>query len=93
MVGPLIIFIFMVSGAASGWLGVDLLPDKTLIQTSNIQGFRIILTGFGTFLGALAGLLFQYIRNKLLNQIKSMPTDLLLSRSVGLILGLLVIRY
>jgi uncharacterized protein YacL len=38
----------------------------------------------------LAGFFFQQLRKRLMAQVRSMPTDLLVSRAVGLILGLLV---
>ncbi len=86
----LILVLFLLSGAATGWLGVDLLPERILKQVSNIQGLRMVIAGFGAFLGLLAGFLFQQLRSKFLTQIRATPTDLLISRSVGLILGLLV---
>ncbi|MFM7237558.1 MAG: PIN/TRAM domain-containing protein, partial [Cyanobium sp.] len=36
------------------------------------------------------GFFFQQLRRRLMQQVRSMPTDLLISRAVGLILGLLV---
>jgi uncharacterized protein YacL len=49
-----------------------------------------VLAGFGAFFGVLAGFFFQQLRRRLMAQVRSMPTDLLISRAVGLILGLLV---
>ena len=90
MVDSLILILFLVSGAAAGWLGVDLLPEQLLIQVDNPEGLRTVLAGFGAFFGLIAGLLFQQLRRKLMQQVRTMPTDLLISRAVGLILGLLV---
>ena len=90
MVDILILALFLVSGAATGWLGVDLLPEQLLLQVSNQQGLRLVLGGFGAFFGLLAGFFFQQLRKRLMAQVRSMPTDLLISRAVGLILGLLV---
>ncbi len=90
MVDSLILLLFFISGAATGWLGVDLLPERILQEATNIDGLRLVLGGFGAFLGLLLGFIFQQLRQKLMQQIKDMPTDLLVSRSVGLILGLLV---
>lgn len=90
MVDALILILFMISGAASGWLGVDLLPERWLLQVTNLEGLRWVLGGFGAFFGAVAGFLFQQLRQKLMRQVRTMPTDLLVSRAVGLILGLLV---
>ncbi len=90
MVDPLILVLFLFSGAFIGWLGVDLLPKNVLEQASNIEGLRFVLGGFGAFIGLLAGFFFQQLRKRLLKQIRTVPTDLLISRAVGLILGLLV---
>ncbi len=90
MVDTLILLLFLISGAATGWLGVDLLPEALMQQVTNTEGLRWVLGGFGAFFGLIAGLIFQQLRRRLMRQVRSMPTDLLISRSVGLILGLLV---
>ena len=86
----LILVLFLISGAATGWLGVDLLPEDLLIQVTNVEGLRWVMGGFGAFFGLVAGFFFQQLRKRLMRQVRSMPTDLLVSRAVGLILGLLV---
>ncbi len=90
MTDILVLILFVLSGAASGWLGVDLLPIDILKQVSNVEGFRIVLAIIGLFIGLAAGFVFLQLRKTFLDQIRTMPTDLLISRSVGLILGLLV---
>ena len=90
MVDLLILVLFLISGAATGWLGVELLPERLLEQTTNIDRLRLVLSGFGAFFGLLAGFFFQRLRQRLMQQVRTMPTDLLVSRAVGLILGLLV---
>jgi len=89
-VDSLILVLFLISGAATGWLGVDLLPEDLLIQVTNPEGLRWVMGGFGAFFGLVAGFFFQQLRKRLMRQVRSMPTDLLVSRAVGLILGLLV---
>jgi len=90
MTDIIVLILFVLSGAASGWLGVDLLPVDILKQVSNVEGFRIVLAIIGLFIGLAAGFVFLQLRKTFLDQIRTMPTDLLISRSVGLILGLLV---
>jgi len=90
MVDSLILILFLISGAATGWLGVDLLPEQLLLEVTNLEGLRWVLGGFGAFFGLIAGFFFQQLRRRLMRQVRSMPTDLLISRAVGLILGLLV---
>ena len=90
MVDPLILVLFLISGAATGWLGIELLPERLLEQAANFERLRLVLTGFGAVVGLLAGFFFQQLRQRLMQQVRTMPTDLLVSRAVGLILGLLV---
>ncbi|WP_063397264.1 PIN/TRAM domain-containing protein [Prochlorococcus sp. MIT 1303] len=90
MVDLLILVLFLISGAATGWLGVELLPERLLEQTINIDRLRLALSGLSACFGLLAGFFFQRLRQRLMQQVRTMPTDLLVSRAVGLILGLLV---
>ncbi|KZR77419.1 PIN/TRAM domain-containing protein [Prochlorococcus marinus] len=90
MVDLLILVLFLISGAATGWLGVELLPEQLLEQTINIDRLRLVLSGLSACFGLLAGFFFQRLRQRLMQQVRTMPTDLLVSRAVGLILGLLV---
>ena len=55
MTDILVLILFVLSGAASGWLGVDLLPVDILKQVSNVEGFRIVLAIIGFFVGLAAG--------------------------------------
>ena len=86
----LLLLLFVISGVAAGFLGVDLLPPRMLIQVTNLEGLQWVMGGFGAFFGLIAGFLFQRLRAQLMRQVRTMPTDLLISRAVGLILGLLV---
>ena len=90
IVEALLLLLFVISGAAAGFLGVDLLPPRMLIQVTNLEGLQWVMGGFGAFFGLIAGFLFQRLRAQLIRQVRTMPTDLLISRAVGLILGLLV---
>ncbi|MGA0253321.1 MAG: PIN/TRAM domain-containing protein [Vulcanococcus sp.] len=90
MVDTLILVLFVISGAAAGWLGVDLLPEQQLIRIQNLEQLSWILGGGGALAGLFAGFVFQRLRRRLMEQVRTMPTDLLVSRAVGLILGLLV---
>ena len=89
MVEALILILFLISGSATGWMGVHLLPQE-LLDDVNAQGVRLGLTAAGAGVGIVAGLVFRKLRQQLMRQVRTMPTDLLVSRAVGLILGLLV---
>ncbi len=90
MASLLIIITFLVAGAISAWLGFDYLPKTISEIISNYEHPRIVLMAFGSSLGLVIGILFQQLRAKLTQEIKKTPTDLLISRAIGLILGLLV---
>ena len=90
MVDLLILLLFVGSGAAAGWLGIHLLPEQLVNPNTDAEQLRLILTAAGGGAGLLAGLVFKRLRVRLMQQVRTMPTDLLVSRAVGLILGLLV---
>ena len=90
MVDLLILILFVGSGGAAGWMGVHLLPAELVNPGTDAEQLRLILTGSGGGAGLLAGLVFKRLRLRLMQQVRTMPTDLLVSRAVGLILGLLV---
>ncbi len=87
---PLILILFLVSGVLVGWLGVDLLPEKLLHLVSTIGNVKLIISITAGLCGLSAGFLFQSLRERVLQRIRTMPSDLLVSRAVGLILGLLI---
>ena len=90
MVDLLILMLFVGSGGAAGWMGVHLLPAELVNPATDAEQLRLILTGSGGGVGLLAGLVFKRLRLRLMQQVRTMPTDLLVSRAIGLILGLLV---
>ncbi|WP_392351899.1 PIN/TRAM domain-containing protein [Parasynechococcus sp.] len=90
MVDSLILVLFVVSGAAAGWMGVHLLPPGLVNETTDVEQLRVILTGSAGGIGLVAGFVFKRLRVRLTQQVRTMPTDLLVSRALGLVLGLLV---
>jgi len=90
MADLLILVLFFISGAITGWIGVDWLPKETLDQITNIKNLKIALSGLTALVGLLIAFLFQQFRNNLTKRIRTMPTDLLVSRSVGIVIGLLI---
>lgn len=59
MVDALILILFLISGAASGWLGVDLLPERLLVQVTNLEGLRWVLGALAPFLAWWQGCFFN----------------------------------
>ena len=90
MVDLLILLLFIGSGGAAGRLGIHLLPEQLVRPDTDAEQLRLILTAAGGGTGLVAGLVFQRLRVRLMQQVRTMPTDLLVSRALGLVLGLLV---
>lgn len=90
MLDTVFILIFMVAGASAGFHAVNLLPTSTLEQVANIDGLRVVVAGFGTLVGAALGLAAQTSYYRLAAKVRQLPTDVLLVRAVGLVVGLLL---
>lgn len=90
MLDTFIILSFIVAGAGIGFFSVDFLPSDALRQVTNLEGLSSVTGGFGALLGLALGLIAQTGYRRIERQVRDMPVDKLLSRSVGLVLGLLV---
>jgi uncharacterized protein YacL len=90
MLDAIIITSFIIAGAGIGFFSVDLLPPTVLEQVNNLEGLSSVTGGFGALLGLALGLVVQTGYRRLERRVREMPVDVLLSRSVGLVLGLLV---
>ena len=90
MLDAIIIISFIVAGAGIGFYSVDLLPTAALHQVSSLEGLSSVIAGFGAIIGFAVGLVAQTSYRRIEKQIRAMPVDQLLSRSIGLVLGLLV---
>lgn len=90
MLDIIIIFSFIIAGAGIGFFSVDLLPPDVLDQVTNLEGLSSVTGGFGALIGLVLGIVAQTAYRRVERQVREMPVDMLLSRSVGLVLGLLV---
>lgn len=90
MLDAIIVFSFILAGAGIGFYGVDLLPESALSQVTNLEGLSSVTAGFGALIGGGVGLVFQTSYRRIERQIREMPPDRLLSRAVGLVVGLLI---
>ncbi len=86
----IIVLIFILAGAGVGFHGVDLLPSGTLDQVTNLVGLHWVMLGFGSIIGLAVGMLAHSAYRRLEAEVRSMPTEQLLSRCIGLVVGLLV---
>lgn len=90
MLDAIIIVSFIIAGAGIGFYSVDLLPTTVLDQVTSLDGLSSVTGGFGALIGLVFGLVAQTTYRRVERKVRQMPVDVLLSRSVGLVLGLLV---
>ncbi|MGV0026806.1 PIN domain-containing protein [Phormidesmis priestleyi] len=90
MIDAIIFISFILAGAGIGYNGIEALPGNVLQQATNPDALRVVLAGFGAMIGVAVGLVAQTGYRRVSRQIREMPAHVLLSRSVGLVLGLLV---
>lgn len=90
MLDAIIIISFILAGAGIGFHGIEELPTSALQQVTNEEGLRWVTAGFGALIGLAVGLVVQTSYRRLERQFRTMPADILLSRTVGMVLGLLV---
>lgn len=90
MLDAIIIISFILAGAGTGFRGIEALPGSALQQVSNPEALRWVCGGFGAIFGLAIGLIAQTAFRRLERQIRQLPAYTLLSRSIGLVIGLLV---
>ncbi|NJL88240.1 MAG: PIN/TRAM domain-containing protein [Leptolyngbyaceae cyanobacterium SM1_1_3] len=90
MLDAIIVFSFILAGAGIGFYGVELLPASVLQEVTSLEGLSSVTSGFGALIGCAIGLVFQTSYRRIERQVREMPPDILLSRAVGLVIGLLI---
>lgn len=90
MIDAIIIFIFILAAAGIGFDSVDLLPEAVQQQISNIEALRWLGAGFTSIIGLAIGLVVQTTYRRLETKIRSTPIEVILTRAVGLVIGLLI---
>ncbi|MGB3615660.1 MAG: PIN/TRAM domain-containing protein [Elainellaceae cyanobacterium] len=90
MIDIVIVLAFLIAGAGIGFYSVDLLSSESLAQVSSVESLSTVLAAFGALIGTGIGLAAQTTYRRLERSLREMPVDMLLSRAVGLILGLLI---
>ena len=90
MLDAVIIISFILAGAGIGFYSIEVLPPNILAQVTNIEGLRSVLAAFTSLIGFVIGLVFQTTYRRIEVQVRQMPLEVLLTRAIGLIVGLLV---
>ncbi|MGL5194005.1 MAG: PIN/TRAM domain-containing protein [Chroococcales cyanobacterium] len=90
MLNAIIILSFILAAAGIGFYSIELLPASAIAQVSNLDGLRSVTTGFAALVGGAVGLAAQTTYRRMEKQVRQMPIDMLITRAIGLVMGLLV---
>ncbi len=90
MLDTIIIFSFIIAGAGIGYYSIELLPVEVQEQVTNLEALRLVTAAFAAIIGGVIGLSFQTTYRRIEAQVREMPVDVLLTRAIGLVIGLLV---
>ncbi|NES85269.1 MAG: PIN/TRAM domain-containing protein, partial [Moorea sp. SIO2B7] len=90
MLDAIIITIFILAAAGVGFDSIDLLPTSVIEQVSNVQALRWLTAGFTSVIGLAVGLVVQTTYRRLEAQVSKTPIEVILTRAVGLVIGLLL---
>lgn len=90
MLDFVIILLFILAAAGIGFGGVELLPQTVQNQVTNLEALRWITAGFAAIIGFAIGLTVQVTYRRVEAQVRKMPIEVILTRAVGLVLGLLL---
>ncbi|WP_254567709.1 PIN/TRAM domain-containing protein [Oscillatoria sp. HE19RPO] len=90
MLNAIIILSFILAAAGIGFYSTELLPASAMAQVTNLDGLRSVTTGFAALVGGAVGLAVQTTYRRMEKQVRQMPIDMLITRAIGLVMGLLV---
>ncbi len=90
MLDAIIIVIFVFAAASIGFDAIELLPTPVLAQVSNVDALRWIIASFTAIIGLALGLTVQTTYRRLEEKVKQMPIEVILTRAIGLAVGLLL---
>ena len=90
MLDFIIILSFILAASGIGYFSTDLLPHGTLNGVTNLDALRLVVAVFAAIIGGAMGLSFQTTYRRLEAQVKEMPLEVILTRAIGLVIGLLL---
>ncbi|MFM2061267.1 MAG: hypothetical protein RLZZ507_937 [Cyanobacteriota bacterium] len=90
MLDFIIILSFIFAASGIGYFSTDLLPAGTLNGVTNLDALRLVVAVFAAIIGGAIGLSFQTTYRRLEAQVKEMPLEVILTRAIGLVIGLLL---
>jgi uncharacterized protein YacL len=90
MLNAIIVCLLVVAAAGVGYDIIDILPAELVAKVNNPEGLRIVTASFSALFGGLFGVVVISAYRRLETQVRSMPIDVLITRSIGLVVGLLL---
>ncbi|BAZ45892.1 hypothetical protein NIES4102_29200 [Chondrocystis sp. NIES-4102] len=90
MVDAIIIIICIIAAVNIGFDGLQLLPNDILEGVSNIEALRFVIAGFSTIIGLGIGVAVQTTYRRLETQVRNTNIEIIITRAIGLVMGLLV---
>jgi len=90
MIDAIIVIFFIVAAAGIGFGSIDFFPASVVNSVTNIEALRWIFGSFTALIGLAMGLTAQDSYRRLEQQIRNTPVAIILTRSVGLAIGLLI---
>lgn len=90
MLDFIIILSFIFAASGIGYFSTELLPPGNLNDVTNLEALRLVVAVFAAIIGGAIGLSFQTTYRRLETQVKEMPLEVILTRAIGLVIGLLL---
>ncbi|VEP13918.1 conserved membrane hypothetical protein [Hyella patelloides LEGE 07179] len=90
MVDAIIIIICVVAAVNVGLDSLQLLPSDIIKEVSNYEALKFTIAGFAAIIGIGIGVVVQTSYRRLENQVRKTPIEVILTRAIGLVVGLLV---
>ena len=90
MIDAIIITLCILAAAGLGFNVVALLPSSVQAQISDVEALRLVSAGFASIIGFAIGLSVQTTYRRLEKQVRNTSIETILTRAVGLVVGLLL---
>jgi uncharacterized protein YacL len=90
MIDAIIIFSFVLAATGIGYYSTGLLPTGTLERVTNLEALRLVVAAFTAIIGGAVGLSFQTAYRRFEIQFRELPLEVILTRAIGLVVGLLI---
>jgi uncharacterized protein YacL len=90
MLDAIIIISFILAASGIGFYSIELLPNGSLDRVTNVEALRLVVAVFAAIIGGAIGLSFQTTYRRLEAQVRDMPLEMILTRAIGLVIGLLL---